>query len=396
MSLELPLTTVADEIHQLKQTLIKSGRKIYDLSMINPDILPPRVLMDRLSEATINPKNHKYSVARGIKKCREAFSDKYKKKFSVEVDAETEICVTLGSKDGVSNLFQIFPPNGRYALLPSPTYPAHKATAELAGYKCTYFHLGDEDSMINSISESLKKYPIRIILLNFPSNPTGQVVSSSFYRKLSKIIDGTDIIIFNDFVYGEMCFDNKPAFSLLSETSLRDKSVEIYSLSKAYNIPGWRIGAVLGAKNIVEKVSRVKGLVDYGIFLPIQVASSYALTTSEDLVSPTVSIYKRRAKIMIEGLKNLGWEVVESKSAASLWVKPVIKESNTTEWVTSLLLEHGISVLPGEIFGDEWNQWARIALVSDEEVLTSVLETFKNISNKKNKDSVNIDSKFYV
>jgi alanine-synthesizing transaminase len=360
-----------DELRKLRGELVAEGRSLIDLSMINPDLPPPRVLMDRLMEASMKGGNHRYAVSRGVRKLREAFALKYQNTFGAKLNPESEICVTMGTKDAIATALQVLCVPGDGVLLGMPAYPAYLSALKLARLTPSFFSLQkDEQAMLAEIGETLRKSTIKLIILNFPNNPTGIAVTKNFYTDLLKITAAHGAFVINDFVYGEMGFSGALP-SLLSAAASTDQVAETYSLSKAYNVCGWRVGAFLGNAEAVRSVARLKSLIDYGTFLPIQYAAAAALSAKEDLVGPTVRTYRQRLKLLVRLLTEAGFEVEMPSAGASVWVK--LKGSQAAgEYAKNLLQKEGIVLMPGELFGREFSSFVRIAAVAPEESLREV------------------------
>ncbi len=366
-----------EELRQRKITWEESGREVYDLSMINPDIPPHSSMVDRLVEASLNPGNHRYAVARGFRKLREAFCEKYRGRFGVEADAENEVCVTLGAKDATLNLLRILADERKRLVLIGPTYPAYLSAGRLCGYEITTVPLKRcEDSLLSELENVLRSGAKHnaVLLLNFPHNPTGFAVGEEFYQKLSRVREETGTFLINDFVYGELSHtdvDQPP--SILSQSESFSGMAEIYSLSKAYSVPGWRVGAVIGDRKIVGELARLKAEIDYGNFLPIQIASSFALRADRSLSEQAASRYSERAEALRSELRGTGFEPWKPAAGASLWGKlPFGPEVDSARFCCLLLEQHGVLVLPGVLFGPEWEHYIRFALVHPAERLSHV------------------------
>lgn len=370
------------ELQNSKQSIISSGGELFDVSMINPDIAPQRVILDKLVEASLKPQNHRYSVSRGIRRLREAFAGKYKVRFGALLDPDSEICVTMGTKDAVLDSLISLARPGMSVLMGAPTYPAHLSAARLAGLNIRFFEISaDEDQMLASISKQLAAAPICAILLNFPNNPTGVTVGREFYSRLGALLTTSQAFVLNDFVYGEMGFGVQPS-SLLAEEGLRTKAAEVYSLSKAYSVPGWRVAALCGSARLIRQVTRLKAHVDYGIFLPIQAASAYALSTKDDLVKPLTEQYNNRCNTLASGLARLGWSVSAPRAGACVWGRPPCEFASrgSLNLAKSLLLESGVLAMPGALFGEAYNEYLRFAAVIPEERIRQALGRMSRFS----------------
>ncbi len=373
-------------LHEAKIKHIESGKELIDLSMINPDIAPARILIDKLVEASVKSGSHRYSVSKGIKKLRNAFAEKYSKTFEVKIDPEKNVCIAMGTKDALVNSLAVLNGYSKTVLLPSPTYAAHLSAVEIAGLEPVFYDICcSEDKILEGIANQIKKYSAKIIITNFPNNPTGIVVSSDFYSKLKNILRDSDVVVINDFVYAEMAFDFKPQSSLLSIFKDYDLLLESYSLSKAYSIPGWRIAAMIGNEKLIAKLVRLKSHIDYGIFLPLQTAACSALQTPS-IATDTTLKYHKRHKLLASSLKKLNWEVYDSRAGAALWAK--MPETSSLHFGSSmsfsmeLLEQTGVLLTPGIIFGKEYDSFFRIALVVTEEKLYEVVKLISKFQEK--------------
>lgn len=362
-------------LNERKLAMLRNGTEILDLGMINPDIPPPRLLVDKLLELAVRPSNHRYAVARGVRRLREAFAHKYSDKFNVKIDPESEVCVTLGSKDGLEQVLRVLaPPPGveRTVLVSGPAYPHYRVAARLNGYSYRVAPLSESVEEFLSACAALS--PKSIVLLNFPRNPTGELAPDGFFERLAPILLERDLFVLNDFVYGEMTYSGRPATSVLSIASIRDRAIELYSLSKCYSVPGWRVGAVLGSASVVQAVSALKSHIDYGIFLPIQGAAAAALHAPSSIVEPIIGEYARRSEVMTGALKAIGWEVCVPSAGAALWARcPTWTEGSHK--LALMLLEHAlVSCTPGAGFIEQGesdsgknlkeDNWIRFALVA--------------------------------
>lgn len=374
----------SSELHEVRNLRIKQGKPVIDLSMINPDIPPETVLIDWLHEFSIKEKNHKYSVSRGIRKLREAFAVKYKKKFSIDLNPETEVCVSSGTKDALFHILTCLASPGDVVLVGSPTYPIYETAAKLSRLHTAYFKIDkDENQMLANIEKALEVTRAKVLVLNFPNNPTGITVTKDFYSRVSEVAQRWGTFIVNDFVYGEMGFKEQP-ISILHLKNTYEKVLEIYSMSKAYGIPGWRVGAVFGDSEVIGEISRLKSLSDYGLFLPFQLAASHALITGRDLVGPLVRKYNRRMDAIINGLKESGWSCSLPSAGAALWLElpEFIKVDNSGQFALELLNKYGVMVSVGSQFGDSYERFIRMALVADDEKLMEVVDSFSELSKR--------------
>lgn len=370
-----------------KRRLLKDGQPLIDLSMINPDLDPPRLALDKLTEATLNRKNHRYSVARGVRKFRESFAEKYKSAFGVELDPEEEIVSVAGTKDALLLALRHLCVSGDKVLVGAPTYPLYKYAAEYHRLITEEFLISpNEDEMLFSIEEKLSQGNFKVLILNFPNNPTGISVSKAFYERLAVIVKAHGTTVINDFVYGELSYSGIPFQSALSVDGLRSCCIETYSLSKTYSVPGWRTGALLGAASVIGGVSKIKSLIDYGTFLPIQYAASTLLIDGRSAARQISETYAARARLMGKVFSELGLGVNIPEGGASLWLKIPDEERNPGAFFEDLLIGEGVSVLPGEVFGADFSRYFRCALVVNEEKIHDIGRALSRFLDKRSSD----------
>jgi alanine-synthesizing transaminase len=315
----------ADIMRPLKDRqheMLLAGREVIDLSMVNPDLPPPRAVLDRLLEYVTKTSTHRYAVSRGVRRLREAFVEKYEE-FSVSLNPERDVCVCLGSKDATYHALRVLVKPGETVVVSGPAYPAHLSAINLVGASPFLWDAPIQaDEAARSVDAALVKTGASMVILNFPSNPTGRVVNAEWLRSVVAAAKRRNAFVVNDFVYGEMSFNGEMAPSLLASAGGELTGLlEVYSLSKAYNVPGWRVGALSGDERVVREVAHQKSIADYGIFLPLQYAAAIALTAKEKLVRPTVTHYERRSKILTKGLKSIGWQLEEPDAGACVWAK---------------------------------------------------------------------------
>jgi alanine-synthesizing transaminase len=380
-----------DQLRELQGRRTAEGSTIWDLSMVNPDLSPPRAVLDRLLEAVTKNSNHRYAVSRGVRRLREAFSYKYKTRFQQELNPESQVCVCLGSKDATFHALRVLLEPGDGVVVPTPTYPAHRSAVALASGRCITWEPSDSlEQSVQDLSLLLSSSKAKVLLLNFPSNPTGSIVSREWWYEIGKVCAAKAVTIVNDFVYGEMCFSGQAAESALWASEVGARCVEVYSLSKAYNVPGWRVGALVGDAKVVAAVARLKSHADYGLFLPLQYAATQALMSSEDIVAPTVQVYQRRLKVLSSGLQELGWRVVTPSAGACLWAQypaqlagDSVSSRCSVSVARHLLVEAGVVVGPGRVFGPNCDDWVRFAAVMNEERLRDVVSAIRGVSKER-------------
>lgn len=373
-----------ESLKSIQRQRVLDGLPVWDLSMVNPDLAPPRVVLDRLLESVTKSTNHRYAVSRGVRRLREGFAVKYANRFGVSLDPEREVCVCLGSKDATFQALRVLVERGDSVIVAAPSYPIQPSAVALIGAQSVPWHVSvDPKEAGQTLEELLRASKARVVLVNFPSNPAGMVVSKEWWLEIGTICARYDASIVNDFVYGEMCFSGTPAVSALTVHEVGARCVEMYSLSKAYNLPGWRVGALLGDAEIVSAVARVKSLADYGLFLPLQYAATVALTCQEDIVRSTVQTYERRLKVLSVGLEKLGWNARIPKAGACLWAEypqdilpPDADRTHRSIRVGHRLLSlAGVVVTPGVVFGPGFDHCVRMAVVTTEERLRDAIRT---------------------
>ncbi len=373
---------ILNELHDLKLKRVDSGKPVYDFSMINPDIAPSRGVVDRLVQASLKGFNHRYGVSRGLKKLREAFADKYKRSFSTELNPAEDICVTLGSKDALLHLFRVIKGINPSLLVLDPCYPPFISAAQYHGLRVHRLNWnGSEDQTIKQITSFLETHKVGGIVLNFPMNPTGDVVSQRFWSALVNLAKQHGVLLVNDFAYGELVHKGECA-SLLSVPGAKDVAVEIYTMSKAYNVAGWRVAALLGNSTVIKTIAKIKSKIDYGMFLPVQIAAAGALVEGQDIVSATRETYARRLRVLSEGLQTLGWESYMPAAGASLWVKAParhLRDGSSSDLIKEMLTKHGVALLPGEAFGESSKDFIRFAAVLPEDKIREALSELEGI-----------------
>lgn len=379
------------ELQQLKLDLVQSGKKVYDLGMINPDLEPARFLVDRLQEAVAKKLAHRYSVARGVAKLREALAERYSRKFGVKIDPDQNICICAGAKDALVQALFVLESWTQELLLPSPTYPSFVSAGILLNKPCRYYQLADScDLLLENIRAAIVPGRRTVLIVNFPNNPTGQSVDQEFYNKLAEFCDPNYVRVINDFAYGELGFQATAnagtapqssqsilPTSLLSSSSFKEYGLEIYSMSKSFSIPGWRIGAVIGDAKLIAEISKLKSQTDFGLFLPIQWAAAAALSAPEDFSAPVAKEYAERFELLAAVLMKRGFEVSPAGAGCSLWAKvPEVLSSSGSDYARQLLKERGVLAMPGELFGSQYNQWLRFALVTAQAEIGGAFQAF--------------------
>jgi alanine-synthesizing transaminase len=333
-----------------------AGEDIIDLGMGNPDMPTPKHIVDKLVEASRKGRNHRYSASMGITKLRVAISDWYKRRFDVDINPDTEAIVTIGAKEGISHLVAVTIRPGDVVFSPDPTYPIHPFSAIIAGGDVRSIPLGpDRDFFEDLIAATKQTWPRpKILVICFPHNPTTEVVDLAFFEKVVDYAKEHDILVIHDLAYADLVFDGYKAPSFLQVPGAKDVGVEFFSLSKSYNMPGWRVGFCVGNHEVVGALRRIKSYLDYGIFQPIQIASIIALNGPQDCVKKIVQTYKSRRDTLVNGLNRVGWTVKPPKGTMFVWAKipePYL-EMGSVEFSEMLIRKAKVAVSPGLGFGD--------------------------------------------
>ncbi|MFQ5345752.1 MAG: alanine transaminase [Mariprofundus sp.] len=357
-------------VNQLKMELRHAGEDIIDLGMGNPDQPTPQHIVDKLCEAAQDGRNHRYSVSRGIPGLRRAICAYYKRKFDVNLDPETEAIATIGSKEGLAHLAVAITSPGDLILTPNPAYPIHPYGFIIAGADIRHVPMGPGRDYFEDVQKAVKdSWPRpKILVVNFPSNPTAQVVDLDFYVKLVDFARENDLIVISDIAYAEICFDGYQCPSILQVPGAKDVAVEFYSLSKTYNMPGWRMGFMVGNKDIVAALAKVKSYLDYGTFQPLQIASCAALNGPQECVEEIRLMYQSRRDVLIDGMHKMGWMAEKPKATMFVWaeIPDEFKHMGSLEFSKKMLRQGGVAVSPGIGFGDYGDEYVRIALIENE------------------------------
>lgn len=369
------------EVNQMKAEARARGEDIIDLGMGNPDLPTPPHIVDKLCEAVQDPRTHRYSQSKGIKGLRLALSNYYKRRFSVDIDPDSEVVVTLGSKEGLANLAQAITAPGDTILVPNPSYPIHPFGFTIAGGSIRHIPIGPGHDFMDGLARAMQHTiprPIAVVI-NFPSNPTAQVVDLAFYKKIVDFAKKNDIYVLSDLAYSEIYFGDTPPPSILEVPGAKDVAIEFTSLSKTYSMAGWRIGFASGNKKLVGALTRVKSYLDYGAFTPIQVAATAALNGPQDCIEEFRTIYRQRRDILVEGLASAGWDIPSPEATMFAWAPLPEKfmEMGSLEFSKLLLSEAKVAVSPGVGFGEFGEGYVRIAIVENEQRIRQACRNIK-------------------
>ena len=361
---------VFNVVNEMKATARRAGEDVIDLGMGNPDLPSPQAVVDKLVEAVQNPRNHRYSTSRGIPKLRAAICDWYERHYGVTLDPETEAASTIGAKEGISHLAWVLVQPGDACLVPEPTYPIHTFSVALAGADVHSVPLGEEEDFFANLLEAYERtWPRpRMVLTSFPHNPTTACVDASFFERLVAFAKERDLMVVHDFAYADLAFDGYKPPSFLATPGAKDVGVEIFSLSKSFSMPGWRIAFVLGNPQMIAALTRLKSYLDYGVFQPIQIASIIALNECEDETKVYCDIYRSRRDALIDGLSRAGWDVPAPKATMFVWAKipEKFKAMGSLEFAKFLMREANVAVSPGVGFGRAGDDHIRFALIENE------------------------------
>jgi alanine-synthesizing transaminase len=357
-------------IGDLKQQARRAGEDIIDMGMGNPDIPTPQPVVDKLIEAVGNPKNHRYSVSRGIYKLRLAITDWYRRRYNVDLDPESEAIVTMGAKEGLGHMVLSMISPGDVALVPNPAYPIHPYSVLIAGGDMASVPIGEGRDFFEEILKATKRtWPKpKLLIISFPNNPTTTVVELDFFQKVVDFAKENNIYVIHDLAYADLVFDGYKAPSFLQVPGAKDVGVEFFSMSKSYSMPGWRVGFAVGNPKLIAALAKLKSYFDYGMFQPIQIASIIALNEIDKEVGQITGIYRSRRDVLVSGLNNAGWKVESPKATMFVWAKipEQFKAMGSLEFTKKLLKEAKVAVSPGIGFGEYGDEFVRFSLVENE------------------------------
>jgi len=357
-------------IGDLKQQARRAGEDIIDMGMGNPDIPTPQPVVDKLVEAVGNPKNHRYSVSRGIYKLRLAITDWYRRRYNVDLDPESEAIVTMGAKEGLGHMVLSMISPGDVALVPNPAYPIHPYSVLIAGGDMASVPIGEGRDFFEEILKATKRtWPKpKLLIISFPNNPTTTVVELDFFQKVVDFAKENNIYVIHDLAYADLVFDGYKAPSFLQVPGAKEVGVEFFSMSKSYSMPGWRVGFAVGNPKLIAALAKLKSYFDYGMFQPIQIASIIALNEIDKEVGQITEIYRSRRDVLISGLNNAGWKIESPKATMFVWAKipDQFKAMGSLEFTKKLLKEARVAVSPGIGFGEYGDEFVRFSLVENE------------------------------
>jgi len=373
-------------VNDLKAQARARGEDIIDFGMGNPDRPAPAHVIDKLTEAAQRPDTHRYSLSRGIPRLRKAVCNWYQRKFDVELDHETETIVTIGSKEGLAHLALATVGPGDAILVPNPAYPIHPYGFAIAGADIRHVPLIEGGDFFAELEKSVKdSWPKpKMLVLNFPGNPTTQCVDLEFFERIVAFAKEHEIWVVHDLAYGEITFDGYKAPSILQVPGAKDVAVEFYTLSKTYNMPGWRVGFMSGNPTLVAALARMKSYLDYGMFTPIQVAAIAALDGPQECVAEIVETYKNRRDVLCDGLNAIGWQVEKPKATMFVWAKipEKFRDLGSLEFSKLLLQEAKVAVSPGVGFGEYGDDHVRFGLIENEHRTRQAIRGIRDLLKK--------------
>ncbi len=356
-------------VNEMKARLRSQQYDVVDFGMGNPDGATPRPVVNKLIEAARNPRNHRYSVSRGIPNLRLEICRRYERNYGVALDPETEAIVTIGAKDALAHLmFAVIGP-GDEVVTPAPCYPIHQYGVIMAEGHAVPMPVADPAEFLNRLEDHFRKAakPPRLILLNYPHNPTTACVDLDFFRHVVALAHRHGSMILHDFAYADLCFDGYCAPSILQVEGAREVAVEIFSMTKSYNMAGWRVGFCLGNPKMIKALGRIKSYLDYGNFQPIQIAAIIGLRDCEEEVGRICHVYQKRRDLLVEGLNAAGWPVEKPRATMFVWAKvpPPFDGASSLEFAKLLLEKALVAVSPGIGFGPAGEGWVRFALIEN-------------------------------
>ena len=370
----------------LKQEARKRGEDVIDLGMGNPDMPTPEHIINKLVEAARNPKNHRYSASKGITQLRMAICEWYERRYNVSLDPETNAVVTIGSKEGLSHLMLAIMGPGDVALTPTPAYPIHPYSVVIAGGEVRSIPVGPGINFFEEMEKAFKTtWPRpKVLIINFPHNPTTEVVGLDFFEKVVDFAKENNLIVIHDLAYADLVFDGYTAPSFLQVKGALDVGVEFFSMTKSYSMAGWRVGYCVGNPKIVGALTKIKSYLDYGMFQPIQIASIVALRGDQSCVTEICRTYQSRRDVLIDGLSKAGWIVPPPKATMFVWaaIPERFKEMKSLDFCKYLINEAGVAVSPGIGFGEGGDDYIRFALVENEMRIKQAVKGIKRALTK--------------
>ncbi len=368
----LPPYVIA-EVNAMRAAARAEGQDIIDLGMGNPDLPPPAHVIEKLCEVAMKPDAHGYSASSGIPGIRRAQANYYGRRFNVDLDPETEVVMTMGSKEGLSSLATAITAPGDVVLAPNPSYPIHTFGFIIAGATIRSVPTTPDERYWESLDRAMRYSVPRpsVLIVNYPSNPTAETVDLAFYERLVAWAKENKVWIISDLAYSELYFDGNPTRSILEVPGAKDVAIEFTSMSKTFSMAGWRVGFAVGNKQLIAALKRVKSYLDYGAFTPIQAAACAALNGPQDIVAANRELYQKRRDVMVESFGRAGWDIPSPKASMFAWapLPPALKDMGSLEFSKQLLTEAKVAVAAGVGYGEDGEGYVRIAMVENEQRL---------------------------
>ena len=382
-------------INNLKITARRDGDDVIDLGFGNPDIPSPQIAVEKLAEAAHNPKNHRYSLSRGLPKLREAVASMYERKFGVTLDPELQITNTIGSKEGFSHLMWVLLESGDAAIVPSPSYPIHIFGPLFAGADLRQIPMRSQRRLLSATDvdveyqdeffESLQKawevgWPKpRVLVISFPHNPTGATVDLAFMQRVVDFCRERNMIVVHDFAYADVGFDGYHPPSILQAEGAKECAVELYSMTKSFSMAGWRVAFLAGNRDVVQALVKLKSYLDYGTFQPVQIAATVTMNEAPDYPKEVCAIYETRRDALIDGLSRIGWDIPKPKGSMFVWasIPEPYAEMTSVEFCSHLIRECEVALSPGEGFGPGGEGFVRFALIENEQRVAQAIRNLK-------------------
>jgi alanine-synthesizing transaminase len=376
----LPPYVIA-EVNAMRAAARAGGEDIIDLGMGNPDLPPPQHVIDKLCEVAMKPDAHGYSASRGIPGLRKAQANYYARRFGVEVDPESEVVVTMGSKEGLASLATAITAPGDVVLAPNPSYPIHTFGFIIAGATIRSVPTTPDARYWEALDRAMKFTVPRpsVLVVNYPSNPTSETVDLGFYERLVAWARDNKVWVVSDLAYSELYYDGNPTASILQVKGAKDVAIEFTSLSKTYSMAGWRIGFAVGNKQLIAAMTRVKSYLDYGAFTPIQAAACAALNGPQDIVEKNRALYHHRRDVLVESFGRAGWDIPAPPASMFVWASlpPALAHLGSLEFTKQLLTHAGVAVAPGVGYGEDGEGFVRIAMVENEQRIRQAARNVK-------------------
>ncbi len=371
------------KFHQLKLTVFAESSNYLDLSIVNPDLQPEKQIIDKLLEFSLQNNAHRYSSAQGLPELRQAIAQRYENKYQVKVNWEEQVTIARGTNAAISNIFNLFYKKHLRKptiLLPVPTYSMHLELARQSAYNCCFYSLDcDEVNLKNNLIKLINENEIDILLMNFPNNPTGKIVSKNFYDSLITELPDQKLWIVNDFVYADLTYEANSAPSLLANNT-NNFLFEIFSLSKSHSLAGWRLALILGHPELIKELIQNQTEIDYGSYQGFQRALAFALCSEQDYSRVTCNTYQHRWKLLAGRLINLEIEIKSDQSGCFLWCKlPDSFDKNSYQFCEELLQTQNLAIQPGEIFGENLERYFRVALTANDTQLTLAADRIEQL-----------------